>query len=55
MPLERGQKGLGKQVPNMGQTWVAGGWVFTHPIYKVEMMTSWEHDEIMYMMLPSMK
>jgi hypothetical protein len=30
-------------------------WVFTHHILKVEMMTSWEHDEIIYMVLPSME
>ncbi len=39
----------------MGQIWVAGGWVFTHHIQKVELMMSQDHDEIMYMGPPSME
>jgi hypothetical protein len=44
VPLKKGWDIFGKQVANMGKIWVEG-----------EMMTSWEHDEIMYIMLPSMK
>jgi hypothetical protein len=55
MPLKKGQGILGKQVPNMGQIWVAGGWVPTQHFEKEEMTMSWEHDEIMNMLLTSMK